>query len=134
MFSWQLDDCYEDGVYIDDATGDVYVNSEDDPDKYEDDEDEFLNSNDPFRKYRRPSLYEANPGQAIAVVGAMLDRYKKTGKKSFGRNEKNAEGCVEYVSIKKHLNLDTATKQTLKPFEQWVEDLLHGKKTYEDQL
>ena len=135
MFGWQVDDCYEDGVYVDDTTGDVYVNSEDDPDKYEDEDDEFLNSNDPFRKHQRPSLYEANPGQTIAVVGAMLDEYKKIRKKSLYKPEKSAEdSSIKYVSIKEHLGSDTATKKALKPFEQWVEDVLHGRKTHDDPL
>ena len=134
MFGWQLDDCYENGVYVDDATGDVYVNSEDDTDKYEDEDDEFLNSNDPLRKHRRPSLYEANPGQSIAVIGAMLDESRGIGKTSSDKAENSAEESVEYVSMQDHLGSGTTAKRPLKPFEQWVDDVLHGRKTYDDPL
>lgn len=116
---------------------------------FEDEDDAFINSNDPLRKNQDLSECKTSPGQTIAIVGAMLDDERAQRTASSDKNEKadweedsDDEVAIRYVSMNDHLNSEDEKPTMIggspvlpkRPFEQWVDDVLSGKKTYDDPL
>jgi hypothetical protein len=145
-FGWQLDDQYEDvGDVYEDEDGDTYVRYDGETYEYDDEEDEFVNANDPLRKHRGNSLMDPPSGQTIALIGSMLDAEKvqREANKITSDDDEGADDvAIEYISLHEHLS-DGKTKPAViggspvlspRPFEQWVDDVLSGKKTYDDPL
>lgn len=134
-----------DGLYIDE-NGDAYIEHDEDRYEFDDDEDAFVNSKDPLLRHRHASLYEAHPGQTIAVMCAILDSERVqrnsalTGRTEDPDADAEDDAAIEYISLHEHLSSGARTtapgieKRPLQPFEQWVDDVLSGKKTYDDPL
>jgi hypothetical protein len=142
-FGWQFEDHCEEGY--DAGHEDGYEEA------FEDAEDEFLNSNDPLRKPNfQSAVSETSPGQTIAIVGAMLDDERAQWQASYEKNEDieweelddDEDIATKYVSMSEHLSSGNKRPTVIggssvlkkRPFEQWVEDVLSGRKTYDDPL
>ena len=131
--------------------GDIYVENCDDGVEFDDEDDAFINSKDPLLRHRRSLLYDIRPGQTIAVMCAMLDDEKAQREASLDKSKQipnildnsdleDEDIAIEYISLQEHMSSEThaaapgIVKCPLKPFEQWVDDVLSGKKSYDDPL
>lgn len=137
-FGWQMEANYDDGY--------DHEHEDDYERRYEDEDDEIINSNDPLRQGNFSfGINETSPGQTIAIIGAMLEEDKQ--KASLDKAEKkgwqlDTSEDVEFISMSEHLEPSTKKPTSIggspvlkkRPFEQWVDDVLSGKKTYDDPL
>ncbi len=105
------------------------------------DEDRRINKNDPLRKreydddcdgastYYSPSINETEERVAAIEATAILGLTEELAEEEIKKEE------VEFISLKKMGEMhNKKRKLPLRPFEQYVQDLISGKKTFKDGL
>ncbi len=114
-----------------------------DPD-FEDEESEFINKNDPFYRGKEDYSYGYDFISTVGLVGAAIDTELKIKRNNRLKmkvmdterslNEEDNDKGIGYVSVKDYVKGKRKVKKQKPLFEQWVDDVISGKKTYDDPL